>query len=392
MGRNKVPICVVLCIAATVSVGLTGCSAFKPSSPTTAKKPLVPGVVDLAGLTARNPDYLLVRQTDNALKVYSSALASGTMSGSLPVIDADEVFTAQTLQVSDTPGYSEADLKGRLESSGAKRLDALKGRLDRSNQLAHDEAQKAADVSESAQFETSRDELLQSRYNALLAMLSENSEHRLNLNVQIGALTKDRDPVNPPTAPDDYWAKLLTDKKKELVALDSSRQEKLNAADLALDAEIAVLRQSIHDEKAAAVALNDKKLKQRSAARISDYQRLLSERQASIISAARDFDREMAGELVIDAATPLATGAVHGAPVVNLATEAAWRGRVQATMATLIAQRSRQVVLVTEETRRAVLDVAKRQNLSIVSWKTSTGRQDLTLRVLADLRRHGWTE
>jgi hypothetical protein len=346
----------------------------------------------LAELATHNPDYLLVRQTDNALRVYKAALLSGAATERLPVINANDEFEPVPLKLSDATGYSESELTDRLVASGERRLESLKNRLQRSNELALAGTREAAQASENARYEIERDKLFDNGDSEFAAILGKGADQRLNLNVQIGALDKDRSPKNPVTAPDNYWDRLLGIRQDQLSRFDSQHLKELEVAQALHDAKLDELRRRIHTDTLATVATADEKLKARSAARVADYKRLMGERRGAILGAAHDFDQEMASALVVQAAKANASAAKSAPLAVNAAADANWKRRIVATMAYLTEQRSRQVSLVREETRRTVLDVAKQTNLQVVGWQSSMERHDLTPQVMKALRGRGWVE
>ncbi|MDR3706897.1 MAG: hypothetical protein P4L33_01240 [Capsulimonadaceae bacterium] len=393
MGRNKMPIAVVICVGLVAMAFVAGChGALFGVHGGKARVQPKPVFVDLDALLMHNPNYRLVRQTDAALGVYARILGSAKPIDSLPEVSPGEQFSPESLSLDERPGYSESELASRLEESGTQWLETLKTRLSTANQLAAAEAARVARVEGESRFEALRDQINERENRAILMILPGDADKRINLNLKIGALSKHDDPRNPRTGPQEYFDQLLQGRRDDLSSLDARLEANMQQAARVQVEELVKLRQTTDEQTAAKIAEGNRQAQERIDARVAEATMLLSERKDSILSTARAFDQQMIGALTVDVARPAPAIEGSGAPMTNAAAIGGWNARIARTVNDLRDERSRQMTLVREETRRTVLDMAMQDHLLVVGWSPRQSGADYTQTVLRELRTQGWTQ
>lgn len=382
---------VILCLL--VFAGCAGRTGGR--TPFFHKKP-TPGSVSLAALAQANPDWLLVRQTDNAIARYKSMLALPALAPAVPTVQLPPVpraalpaqittTTAQQVHI-DRLGSSEiARLTASLQTAESERLSAQ---------------QKLADIRADQQLVSGRAQILARLLAVQRAILVGNEGEVVNLVIQIDALNDDA--KRPATAPDDTWQKLAAAKEAELANLKASRAHQLDLAQAASDAELNALQAALRDQEAAEVAKTKAEIDRENAAEVLDQENRLNRQKAQIVAMTVSLQKEFEASIVsLAQAKPEAGIPLHGQAEAEEAASAetvvgqslpAWRARLGNTIDELQRQRDRQAALVVEETRRAALGAARRDNLRITAWKQTGHGRDLTPVVLSELRRERWGE
>jgi len=392
MGRNKIPITVVISIGIVAGLLTAGC--LGGSSTPVSHKPELPkvrGTVDLDRLVESNPAYTLIRQADAELAARRTQLDADASSVRVPNIKSGLLLEAEQLRAGSAVGYSEADLKRRLDESAANSLKVLTERLEKSKRLAQSEAVADAVADGESRFNTGRDKI-ESEYQNVWLISPDDPYRRINLKLAIGALLANIRAANANAAASRQWESMVAKDRADLAQLDVAVVQKVQAAKDEQNKRVEQLRLTVHQETASRISRNEVALNKRMAVQLSDYTALLSERREAILETANQFDRQMVSALESGAEKPAVSETGVGSRLIDPAVCSQWQARLSATKEHLAGQRQRQLALLREETLRTVLEVAKRKNLLIVGWRSTPTREDLTIVVLKDLHRQGWVQ
>src|SRR5579883_2570572 len=214
-----------LAIAVGVGLGLawalTGCSTkTKPGLSGSRSPGQRAGSVSLAALSQQNPDWLLVANTDQAIRRYQAMLQT-------PALVNSQASAVSATSSDLLPPVPKEMLPRDTETQSAQEVhlnslaDREIKRLEESLRTAEDERlaaeKKLADAQAQDEYYAGRKQI-DDRFLAVeRAIIGGDSGRVVNVIVQIKALR-----VNarvPQTAPDDYWTKQADAKEAELASL-----------------------------------------------------------------------------------------------------------------------------------------------------------------------------
>lgn len=384
-----------MCMVMLAAGLLGGCSPRQPAATGNGVKtaPLLADV-DLDYLATQNPDWRMVAQTDKALMVYRSALASGMPVEHLPAMTDVYAQPLSALTVGPADNAVVDQMDSRLAQASAQRSEALKARLAASDNQALSQETEQVETDEKSRIAARRRDILNQGATTVSQIASGDWSKRLVLNIQIDALQRDR---TSGTARPEIWAAKIKAAEDQLDALNAGQAQQM--ASSATQSGALVDRASAQEKATSQTQIEQFKTAQAAstALKLKNHADLLALRRREVIESAASFDGEMVQALedarrAAPAVSLQTLGATGEAANVNPASQADWKARLQQTIDYLTAQRQRQVTLVREETRRAALGIARRDNFVIVDWQPSKGRHDLTPHVLAKLRGEGWQD
>ncbi|HEX5324360.1 MAG TPA: hypothetical protein VFW40_11275 [Capsulimonadaceae bacterium] len=394
--KDRVGRIVVAMLAFALAV--SGCSSRAQHAGVGPGRPLKSGGVSLVALARQNPDWLLVARTDQAIQRYQGMLATHAF---VSAQSGETISNASSL----LPAVSDKALPGLSETQNAQELhlDQLADReivrLQASLETAENERlaaeKKLAQAQAQEEFITGRKQVADRFLDLERAIISGDSDRIVNLIVQIKALRVNA--TLPATAPDDYWEKLATQKESELAGLNAGTAKQLSLARAASDAEVASLQARLNKQTADHLAEMEASIDRQNTAAVQAQKSRLRKQRAQILTMTRSLQAEVASSVASlgsskpSADTQMGASQLAAMSETNLFVAAslpAWRLRLVSAIGALEKQRARQAALVTEETRRAVLQVAQNNRLRITGWRGEG--VDLTAVMLQSLRKERW--
>lgn len=348
--------------------GVGGCAQHRTPAP---PPPPVRGHADLDVLVRRHPGWKGVLQFDQALARLTDAairpapvLPFDAALGTLPPVDA---------AMAPTP-VPALEAEGRrlsgVEKAQVARLHVRLAR-NRSRQLAQE---RESWVKAAQKVYTRSVAVAQSSYAQRVARLtSERDARSVNLILQIRALEKivnGWDKAIPPT-PELNKAKVdLAQKRAELAALDASQTAGLVEARASRDRALTQAGLAREASVQAQAQARETLLKAQDEAQVSAFTAGLSAQRLSLLRAALAFRAASvpsAGNLGAQSLPPEAAEA--GGPA---------EASLRAARSRLVAQRTRWIAFLYDDTRAAALDVAERRRWIISFGPGHPQEQDLT--------------
>lgn len=329
--------------------------------------------VSLAELMRQSPGWESVSQLDSATQL--------TLNQPLPVafpnipaartIDHEPLGFSGGAQAISGGGVGAQSTQRVLAQVQARAIGHIRDRLSRET----DELASRFATAQNLQVEQGVDQARQQavdKYNASLqSLLTPIAARRINLNVQIAALTIDARPSNPPTAPDDYWNNLLA---KRQAALDS------------LPTPQTIAQRAALDQISAQVNAARSALQQSARAQTIAYRATLHQRDEQILTRqSAGFTREqtdllaIAGQLSTQLDKPMASSASSIGSIPKAASGAIVEGQhgnksgftgADSTSATFAAQRTRLIAELMDSTRRSAAHAAAELHYNIVDWNS----------------------
>ncbi len=295
---------------------------------------------------------------------------------SLPAIPANatpvsraSAPSATSAGVADVSGTGARNTQRVLALVQSKAIGNIRRRLQReTDEMAHRFA-AAQDLQVAQGVEQARQQAVD-KYNASLqSLLTPVAARRINLNVQIAALTIDARPSNPPTAPDNYWSNLLANRQSALDALPLPQT---------------IAQRAALDQIGSQVNAAQSALQKGADLQVAAYRTALIQRNQQILARqSLSFTREQAdlmtisGQLSTQLNQPLASSAASQlkpfepvAAAVGVENRRSNVAAVEDPSGTFAAQRQRLIAQLADSTRRSAEHAAAQLHYVIVDWNS----------------------
>jgi hypothetical protein len=385
---------------AILALVLSGCSSERQVLNKERARSTKSGAVSLVALARENPDWLLVANTDQAILRYRSILAMPALVQAQPGApnSANGLLPAVPLEALPSVPNGQAAQELHLNRMAERQIARLTASLELAENERLDAERKLAQAQAERDYLSGRAQISDRFLTVERAIVNGDSDRMLNLMIQVKAMRMNA--AGPRSAPDDYWGKIADAKEKELTGLRTGTAKQLALAQAASDAELASLQARLNAQAAAQVAAVEATIDRENDAVVQGQKSRLQKQRVQILAMTRALQTQVSESVAALKSTRTGrgepetegsgnwSGAVSATDRSVAASLPAWRNRLVATVAALQKQRDRQAALVTEETRRAVLQTAQVSRLRITNWVGEGA--DLTPIVLQSLRKERW--
>ena len=298
----------------------------------------------------------------------SSAVSTGSVSAS--------THSGTSVVVGEVSGSGALNTQRILTQVQAKAIDHIRERLQRESDEMTSRFATAQELQVAQGVEQARQQAVDKYNVSLQSLLTPIAARRLNLNVQIAALTIDSRPANPPTAPDNYWATLLAKRQAALYALPLPQTIAQRAALDQISSQVNIARSALQRAANAQIAAYHTTLIQRN-------QQILARQSSSFTREQSDL-MAIAGQLTTQLSKPMVSSITSASTTIQQAPAAAGANQrrnvfvyqqsrapaADAPAATFAAQRVRLVAELTDSTRRSAEHAAAQLHYVIVDWNS----------------------
>jgi hypothetical protein len=219
------------------------------------------------------------------------------------------------------------------------------------------------DRSIAAGVETARQNATQEYLSSIQGRLSPLAMKRLDIELEIAALTADASPSNPSVAPDDTWKKLLRLKQAELAALGSPQSDIERTATQEIEAKVDAARLRILAQSATDISAFQSALTLRRHDVLARQETAMAREQRDLIDASTELSKDLRQPLAHERA-PLDGGGRS-----PIALEHETRDvPPESAMLRLQAERARLVAQVLAVTRSSAMLAASKLHVRIGNW------------------------
>ena len=293
--------------------------------------------------------------------------------------------------IADVSGNGARNTQRVLALVQSKAIGNIRRRLQReTDEMAHRFA-AAQDLQVAQGVEQARQQAVE-KYNASLqSLLTPIAARRISLNVQIAALTIDARPSNPPTAPDNYWRKLLASRQLALDALPLPQTIAQRAALDQISSQVNAAKSALQKGADSQVAAYRASLVQRN-------QQILARQSLSFAHEQSDL-MAISGQLTTQLTEPVASSATGGAikpfePTIaagakshgSAIASAGIAAAAETPSAAFADQRQRLIAQLTDSTRRSAEHAAAQLHYVIVDWNSRRPDTRASALIVAQMR------